>query len=290
MSDAPASNRVLVVDLSTRLGSAALGSVLPKGATGGPWLGLPVPGLPGNPVLDWYHPESAEELPTAGPATLGLYVIVGPGSASRLPAVLAHLAGTPALETLFLLAPNALMESLYLRQHAARLLPGAEAVLLQLPNSDPQALWMILLEQLDNLLRRTLVNPGYQPRLNGEDPMSSNLKQSMDLAMAIDGAVAAALVDYRSGMCLAQAGSGMNLDLAAAGNTEVVRAKLRTLESLGMRGSIEDILITLQHQYHLIRLMPVEVGLFLYLALDRQRGNLALARYKLTEIERNLKV
>ena len=36
--------------------------------------------------------------------------------------------------------------------------------------------------------------------------------------------------------------------------------------------------------------MPSNTGLFLYLALDHQRGNLALARYKLTEIERNLQV
>ncbi|MDH4390743.1 MAG: hypothetical protein QE285_04885 [Aquabacterium sp.] len=120
--------------------------------------------------------------------------------------------------------------------------------------------------------------------------MASNLKQSMEQAMAIEGAVAVALVDHRSGMCLAEAGGGMNMEVAAAGNSEVVRAKLRTIEMLGLRNSIEDILITLQHQYHLIRLIPLNSGLFLYLALDRQRGNLALARYKLTEIERNLQI
>ncbi|MGU3626889.1 hypothetical protein [Comamonas sp. C24C] len=56
--------------------------------------------------------------------------------------------------------------------------------------------------------------------------MSTNLKSSIDTAMTIDGALAAALVDYRSGMCLAQAGGGLNLDLAAAGNRQVVQAKL----------------------------------------------------------------
>src|SRR6185436_8016575 len=100
-----------------------------------------------------------------------------------------------------------------------------------------------------------------------EDTMS-NLKQSMDTAMTIDGALAAALVDHRSGMCLAQAGTVMNLDLAAAGNTQVVRAKLKTMESLGLRKGIEDILITLGDQYHLIRLVPSNAGLFLYLVLD----------------------
>lgn len=120
--------------------------------------------------------------------------------------------------------------------------------------------------------------------------MNVNLKQSMEAALSIDGALAAALVDYRSGMCMAQAGSGINLDLAAASNTQVVRTKLQTMESLGLRSGIEDILITLHDQYHLIRLVPNNAGLFLYLVLDKNKGNLALARYKLTEIERSLKV
>jgi hypothetical protein len=91
-------------------------------------------------------------------------------------------------------------------------------------------------------------------------------------------------------LLLAQAGSGINLELAAAGNTEVVRAEIKTLASLELRDSVEDMLITLSKHYHLIRLTPNHPGLFLYLVLDKQRGNLALARYRLAEIERTLKV
>ncbi len=73
--------------------------------------------------------------------------------------------------------------------------------------------------------------------------------------MTIDGALAAALVDFRSGMVSwPRPARAMNLDLAAAGNTQVVRAKLQTMEALGLRKGIEDILITLTDQYHLIRL------------------------------------
>ena len=111
-------------------------------------------------------------------------------------------------------------------------------------------------------------------------------------AMEIDGALGVSLVDYESGMALGSLGGGkyLNLEVASAGNTEVIRAKMRTLESLGLKDTIDDILITLGRQYHLIRLVPNNAGLFLYLVLDRAKGNLALARYKLTEIERGLKV
>ncbi|MFC9974621.1 hypothetical protein ACIBF1_26310 [Spirillospora sp. NPDC050679] len=112
--------------------------------------------------------------------------------------------------------------------------------------------------------------------------------------MTIDGAVGAALVDYNSGMALGMLGSSKSLDLqvAAAGNTEVVRAKMRTMEQLNIKDDIEDILITLTGQYHIIR--PVSgrkgKGLFLYLALDRGRANLALARHQLRGIEEIVEV
>lgn len=112
--------------------------------------------------------------------------------------------------------------------------------------------------------------------------------------MMLDGAIAAAVVDYGSGMPLGSLGGSKNFDMeiAAAGNTEVVRAKLRTIEQLGLDQDIDDMLITLAGQYHLIR--PARgrrsKGLFLYLALDRQRGNLALARHRLKDIEQELEI
>ncbi|MCC3652043.1 hypothetical protein LIX60_11305 [Streptomyces sp. S07_1.15] len=117
------------------------------------------------------------------------------------------------------------------------------------------------------------------------------LKETMT---SIEGAVGVALVDFNSGMALGTLGGGKDLDLgvAAAGNTDVVRAKVRTMEHLGLKDEIEDILITLGTQYHLIRLMKGrgKSGLFLYLALDRGRSNLAMARHQLKQIEAGLEV
>ncbi|RFS86739.1 hypothetical protein D0T12_00090 [Actinomadura spongiicola] len=122
----------------------------------------------------------------------------------------------------------------------------------------------------------------------------ANLDLTLKDMMAVDGAVGAAVVDYDSGMALGHLGGSKALDLqvAAAGNTEVVRAKIRTMEQLRIKEDIEDILISLSTQYHVIR--PVSgrkgKGLFLYLALDRGRANLALARHRLRDIEENIEV
>jgi hypothetical protein len=117
-----------------------------------------------------------------------------------------------------------------------------------------------------------------------------NIEAALKEAMNIDGALGASLVDWESGMSLGAIGGGkyLDLDVAAAGNTEVIRAKMRTMESLRLDDTIEDVLITLSKQYHLIRLLKNsrnEQGLFLYLVLDRQKANLALARHNLKRIE-----
>jgi hypothetical protein len=123
----------------------------------------------------------------------------------------------------------------------------------------------------------------------------ANVETSLKEAMtSIEGSLGAALVDYTSGMALGTVGGGKELDLnvAAAGNTDVVRAKVRTMEMLGLKDEIEDILITLGGQYHLIRLLKGRGsnGLFLYLALDKARANLAMARHQLRGIETELEV
>ncbi|GAA5017521.1 hypothetical protein [Kitasatospora paranensis] len=124
--------------------------------------------------------------------------------------------------------------------------------------------------------------------------MASTEHSLKDAMSSIEGSIGVALVDYNSGMALGTIGGGAELDLnvAAAGNTDVVRAKVRAIEMLNLNEAIDDILITLSTQYHLIRPLTSRSGkgLFLYLALEKGRANLAMARHQLKRIEADLEV
>ena len=117
----------------------------------------------------------------------------------------------------------------------------------------------------------------------------NNVEHSLDMAANIKGAFAVAIVDYDSGMTLGSRGGSpeFDLDVAAPGNSDVVKTKLDVMQKLGLRETIEDILITLDSQYHLIRIIrgANDENLFFYLVLNRAQANLAMARRDLRMIE-----
>ncbi|MET0594507.1 MAG: roadblock/LC7 domain-containing protein [Polyangiaceae bacterium] len=114
----------------------------------------------------------------------------------------------------------------------------------------------------------------------------ANVKESLTRILEIDGAMGACVVDSNSGMMLgSEGGTTVNLEVAAAGNTEVVRAKRKTMKALNLNDAIDDILITLGKQYHIIRPLRSNDALFIYLVLDKNKANLAMARHQLTAAE-----
>lgn len=119
---------------------------------------------------------------------------------------------------------------------------------------------------------------------------SAAVKAALDEAMQIDGAIGCALVDYKSGMTLGVAGgnTALNLEVAAAGNTEVVKANMKVMGQLGLRDRIEDVLITMGSQLHLIRMVSGQTSLFLYVAPNKAQANLGMARHQLGVVEAKL--
>ena len=146
-------------------------------------------------------------------------------------------------------------------------------------------------QEADELAAAAFAGAGIDDDSNRRFEMA-NVKDGLAKVMEIDGCLGCCIVDSNSGMMLGAAGGGtaLNLEVAAAGNTEVVRAKRKTMKALDLKDSIEDILITLNKQYHLIRLSRSNDALFIYFVLDKGRANLALARHGLAETEKDLTV
>lgn len=137
------------------------------------------------------------------------------------------------------------------------------------------------------------------PAANRPDSMpagnSPQAPEGRDMALditalnEINGFIGGCLVDSETGLMMAAVGGGkLDLEAASAANTEVVRAKNQAIRVLGLNDSIEDILITLGKQFHLIRPIEKTPTVFLYVALDRKVANLGLARVQVKKVEQTL--
>lgn len=123
----------------------------------------------------------------------------------------------------------------------------------------------------------------------------ANITESLEAVLSIDGTLGCALGDWKTGFALGNASkdatfNAEKLEQAIALNSEVIKAKNKARDLLGIDAAIEDILITLDDQYHLIRIANTVEGMFFYMALDREKANLGLARMKLQTIEKGLQV
>lgn len=110
-------------------------------------------------------------------------------------------------------------------------------------------------------------------------PAEKQIVESFDkIANEIPGFIAASLVDLDSGMTLGTKTVRGDFDLAAASayNSEMVKQKQKIMRALSLKTNLEDMLITLGDQIHLIKM--VSPTTFIYLAADRAAVNIAIIR------------
>src|SRR3954452_16500718 len=110
-------------------------------------------------------------------------------------------------------------------------------------------------------------------------PSEKQLLEVLDrLAGDASGFIAASLVDLDSGMTLAVKSTRPDFDLTAASayNSELVKQKIKIMRTLGLTGTIEDMLISLSDQIHLVKLIAPNT--FLYMAVAKRQSNLAIVR------------
>ena len=116
-------------------------------------------------------------------------------------------------------------------------------------------------------------------------------KHNTDISKAteIDGFIAACLVDSETGLMMASVGGdNMDLDIASAANTEVVRAKLGVIKAMELDDEIHDILILLGKQVHLIHPLDTNPFVFLYVALNKSEANLEVARWQVRQLDKSI--
>jgi predicted regulator of Ras-like GTPase activity (Roadblock/LC7/MglB family) len=109
--------------------------------------------------------------------------------------------------------------------------------------------------------------------------------------LQVDGLMGCAVVDTATGLVVThkvREEHPVDIELAAAACTQVLRVHDRHARDMGLADAVQEIMTSTPTRHHLIRSLSRHSGLFLFALLDKQRSNLALARYKLMEAEQSL--
>src|SRR6267378_3641762 len=133
-----------------------------------------------------------------------------------------------------------------------------------------------------------LLDESARPTIAEERAVQTASKQDFDAdsilaeVVKIDGALGAALVQATNGTVLGQVAVGRGLDMARAAKIaqDLVQSALR------LRDGIEDIMITVDTQYHLMRFLGPGEDVVVHLVLYRERSSLGMARQQLAKLAR----
>jgi predicted regulator of Ras-like GTPase activity (Roadblock/LC7/MglB family) len=131
------------------------------------------------------------------------------------------------------------------------------------------------------------VAPAPSPEVVDDRP---GLEEVLEKLLSFDGAMCVAVVDSESGMILGKAGTGVEIELAAAGASVILRARLASTRALGTEEKIDDLLISLTSQVQIIHPLPRNPSIFTYLIGDKSKSSLAMARFKATEADQLIRL
>jgi hypothetical protein len=133
--------------------------------------------------------------------------------------------------------------------------------------------------------------------ISSNDPnsasVSSVIGDCFQELMGVSGVLVVGLGNWETGKCLALDGldspkfPNAKIPIAITYNSDVIKAKIKAAEMLQFTDKIDEILISLSSQWHIMKVLSVE-GFFLYVALDRSCSNIAAAGFKLMQCDRKL--
>ncbi len=120
--------------------------------------------------------------------------------------------------------------------------------------------------------------------------MSNFLEQFIgDVQKNVPGYIATAVTEVATGVCYVSHSNSDKFDpeIASAFNLEVAKAKQNAIKALNLDSKIQDILITLDGQIHIIDLSE-NGDYFIYLAVDSTKANLGMTRALLKKYKKDI--
>ena len=135
--------------------------------------------------------------------------------------------------------------------------------------------------------------PGSTPRHASRtslDPASATL--ALRSMLSLEGLLGCAVVDATTGLILAREvrdDHPVDIDLAGAACAQVLRAHRDAARSMGLSEKIDEVMTSAGARNQVLRVVARHPTLFLMALLEKNRTNLALARFHLMEVERELR-
>jgi hypothetical protein len=127
----------------------------------------------------------------------------------------------------------------------------------------------------------------------GYTELQFDIESGLQELIKLQGALVVGLGNWKTGQCISQQGidsplfPNSKIITALTGNAKVIQAKMQVAQDLQFSDKIDQILIALSSQWHLMKVLSAE-GYFIYLALDRTSCNIASAGFKLIQLDKKL--